>query len=151
MNIKNKKEIIRLKSIQGQENKCQITIRDFPVHKHRESYKFLHRNKYSPDLIMDKLWSCKGNDSIFTSTKGFIKKKYKCPACSFIFETIHTNDDVIIAEINIEAENCFKLEISIPMVVCKSCNKKLILRKREFTDQMELALSDAFEKSKITY
>lgn len=151
MNIENKKEIIRLKCIEGHENKCHMRIVNFPVYKYKNGYKFLHRVKYSPDLIMDKLWSRKGPESIFTSTVGFIKKKHKCPICSFVFETIDTTFDIIAVEINTGTEEKFDLEISIPVATCKSCNKKLIIRDRKFTDQMESALCNAFEKSKITY
>ena len=150
MNIKNKKEIIRLESIQGHNNKCHIKIINFPICKGKGGYRFLN-HKYSSDLIMDKMWSCKGPESIFSSVMGFIKKKHKCPVCFCIFEEINPAFDVISVRIQIEDKIPFELEISMPMVICKKCNKKLIIRKTEFTYQMELALCDAFDKLEIAY
>ena len=92
---------------------------------------------------MDRLWSIKGKDSIFSSVAGLIKKEHRCPECSNIFEKINPSIGSLATEVHMEKEISFKLKISMPMVMCEHCKKKVIIRKREFTDQIELALGEA--------
>lgn len=96
---------------------------------------------------MDSLWSVKA-DSIFSSVTGFIKKKHKCPACFNILE-INTNMDNITTKACFKKGTSFNIEIFMPMVICEHCHRKVIIRKNEFTDQIELALGDALKEFKF--
>ena len=131
--------------MEGHSSRCHVKLINFPVYKDIDGFRILRG--CATDLIMESLWSVKA-DSIFSSVTGLIKKKHKCSACSNVLK-INPQMNKITAKVCLKNEVSFYLEISMPMVICGYCHKKVIIRKRKFTDQMDLALGDAIKAFRI--